>query len=88
MPRPTWEAIISVFVDSDNPAVAWVQIRANKWEGWSLSEDGYTYAEEAALAEVPSLVSKAIQALSKDISPFESEPGVLVIPAPTESQPD
>ena len=70
MPRPTWEATITVDVDSDDPTVAWVQLRANKW-GWSLLDDGYCYAEEAPLEEVPELVNQAIQDISKDISPFE-----------------
>ena len=87
MPRPTWEASITIDVDSDNPEVAWVQLKANRW-GWSLSDDGYCYAEEAPLEEVPKLVEQALQALSKDVSPFEYEPGVLVIPAPAERRLD
>ena len=87
MVRPAWEATITVEIDSDDPTIAWVQLKANKWD-WALSDDGYCYAEEATLEEVPGLVSKAIQALSKDVSPFEYEPGGLVIPVPTEPRLD
>jgi len=81
MPKPTWEAVITVEVDSDNPDIAWVQLKANKW-GWSLSDDGCCYAEDAPLEKVPELVHQALRELLGDKDPFDGRPGILVIQVP------